>query len=341
MAKLTEDPLFQLNLVLFAAFPFPSGTRINPIFYNAGYQLFKISPTLTLPMPLINKIQAIPIQIKSAVTPEVLLRHITSGKVRIIECKKSSFSSTSTTARQAASYLALHGSVLNNAIGALRTSELASDLLYLVKEGDEALLKECLDEIASSIKQVGCAVNEFGVGGLAEEDDGVYLYTENADNLEAIEKQVKIIDGEKGSDYRTLYLIPMDPSINAKDSYAEDAVKSRLRSSLAAILIRLTGVKEFTLNAEMLLNRSIQVWTIWEDSDSKKKLKKITRNYIRQILNVLVKKCGIIVTEVGTSWVISSVTDKQKVNLVRYFSSAGYRLGNIDLNDNQIELELE
>jgi len=325
--SIIEDPLFQLNLILFASIYSPAGARIIPVFHRAGYSIYKISPKVSVPPTVSNRLQAIPTGVPNSAKPEVLLRNSQSGKVTIVECKRNSFSSTSTTARQASGYLVLTDDILRDALAEPRHEKWTTDLLYFVTcNGDnEHLLNECLKELSGHINDVGVNSNPFGVCGIEQKDDGVYFNFEYAPCMEEFGVQRKVLSTQGEEDFRTLYLIPADVGIRQLDDYSKTVITNRIRSSFIALLMRsLPGKSTLVLSIEELLQRSLLLWDIWEDTDTKREIRSVAREVARKELKSIKKKLHIEFREDVHSFNIGPVEPKMLPRLTRYFTGGAY-----------------
>lgn len=337
---INEDPLFQLNLVLFLSFPSPPGGRITPVFYNSGFRILSLSRRISLPLPLIGLIEGNSVAVQHSAKPEAILKHTTLNRLLLIECKKSSFSSTSSTANQAVTLLAAQGNVLRDALGFSRSNSWSSELLYIVKSADEELLSICLQELSENLNQIACSTNPHGVWGLEEKSDGIYINTSCSNGIIISgEISVKVLASHSGNDYRTLYLIPADPSIGAPDIYAQEVLRERIRSSVAAFLMGSLGPKPVNLVIEQFMHRVINVWGLWEDTESKKNLRGGVRHYLKTVLNYIKKKYGVEFVVTNQGFEINPVTARTKIRLRHYFMSNGYRTGAFEPFYEQVEIE--
>lgn len=341
--EIIGDPLFQLNLVLFISLPGPSDGTINPVLYNMGYRIESISPNISIPLSILNDIKENNINSNSYVKPEVILRHIEKNEYLLIECKRSSFSSESSTSKQAIAYLVLNGMVLKEVFGESGSDDWRSKLLYVVKAGDEELLSQCLNELSQMLQQVACTVIDYNVCGVGQGESGIYLNTDFMENIDLNISGNKINVLTGGSNYRPLYLIPYDINVGQPDEYTKSVLKERIRSSLAAQIITSLGEETFVLDIDTFLQRIILLWDVWEDNDSKKDLRRSTKRYIKFITNALKEKYALSVVQHQNTFSLGNASKDTKLKIINYFRSKAYRKGDFDIypeETDQLELDI-
>jgi len=345
----TGAHLFQLNLLIFLTLPATDG-KFSPIFWESGYQIESISPTLTLPLPLIQKAKENNIKIKPAVSPEIVFSNNSKKLFIIVECKKTSFSIASSNSEQARTYLLLSGNLIRDSLGKSVRDNWGSVLLYLVGENHREGMIGTLKQLSAELASMGAFPIPHTVLEIKRETDGIYLRISDEENKLNITKvkdngsnKIKVLHLEKGDDPRPLYLIPIDPSVGM-DSYGKTVMEERTRLSVASNLGRKVG-GEFDFIIDEMLASVISVWDLWEDSNSKRKIRGWVKTYITNILNILKSNYFLNYQYASGAFHIESLDEENANKIRRYLESADFRKGKLELpvgEDGQLKLfELE
>jgi hypothetical protein len=208
---LTRDPVFQLNACLWLVRK-PTFAPIGPkpTYAAEGFVLraigrkLGISPQLRTVFLSLGWTGAPP-------EPDVLIMHAVSRKHLVLECKASSFSSTSSTAMQARKLLALCADP-DVALG----SSGKAFVVYVLSLEDAALQLTTLMELTNDLQTNQVPSAESGTLGLKIEDGGLWATLDiptAADDAEIapISGRVWVTDGDE-SDARPLYIVPYDPT---------------------------------------------------------------------------------------------------------------------------------
>ncbi len=95
-----QNALWQLNLMLWLSLP---GYAVKPVFYDAGFEIYLVEEVITVPEAALLRANSTipPVLITSRPNPDLVLRHNVNQSLLPIECKVSSFSSTSKKIKQA------------------------------------------------------------------------------------------------------------------------------------------------------------------------------------------------------------------------------------------------
>jgi hypothetical protein len=108
--EIVADPVLQLNLLLWMTREQPEESyRVRPIFFKAGFDLWDIDATFTLPEAVIAQIQNKNLPVKVNLSPDLRLRNTSQSKALYIEAKKSSFTPESSNSEQARAHLLAAG----------------------------------------------------------------------------------------------------------------------------------------------------------------------------------------------------------------------------------------
>lgn len=330
-----EHPLYQLNLILLAALPQPEKGRIKPIFYNSGYMLNSISRKISLPLNL--RAKGI---FQNSVVPELILEKTKDNTFLTIECKRSSFGVESSNSTQANSYLVLDGNYLRDQLGKSGLVDWNSQILYVVKSGDEELMETTLNELAVSIEGENIKPVNFAVCGISLNENGIFL--ENHGLLE-LPSKAKVLDlTDDASNLGIFFLIPLDCSIDSKMPIeAEHNLQERIRSHLASIIMRAAPNQQVTIKVDKFLEEITIIWNEWQDKESKKRLKFHTKKYISQVLSAIKQLHTISFSIEGQTISIEPIHKEIKLGLIKYFNSKHFLTGKIELFSEQLELDLD
>jgi len=273
------NPLEQLNLMVWLAWA-PQGW-----FVRQGFELEAIGPTLALDLALQRKLHRAGWK-KSAVAPDLLLRHTAEGRWRLLECKQSSFGADSSTAAQAAALLVLTPRWFAQARAILANQVAQVEVCYALNAGHEEAQQAALEELRQRVQSLGVAANPAGAFGMYQE--AATLLLKGAPQAPCAHPPQKVDLPPEG----VYPLLPVDPSIDAKDPAAWEDLQERLRSGLVAWMgkhLPQAVAQPVALHLEDdLLRRVILVWEVWEDA-GRKAVRRRARAFVRTLLKPLRK----------------------------------------------------
>jgi len=290
--NLCNDPLFQLNLAIWLAQPQPEhGFSVYPLFHKSNISLFSLGPSLALPPDIRGKVLG-KLDCQDTVRPDLIFeKKDLHSKYFVLECKKSSFSPESSTAKQARTLLIATGSILPEVLGLGNRGNFSGMLYYLVSGPDsekmEATLKELSKQIATTLH---FETGDFGCFSLIPHSDFITLNF-SAQIKESLDlskpSPVKIIELQEETDPRPLYFIPLDPNLNSEKSEREFGRRILIERILGHILSKIGNTQppiELTFSIYELLNSAtFGLYEIWEDSDAKRFLKKLAKNFMAEL----------------------------------------------------------
>lgn len=211
---LLGDPVFQLNLALWTLEELPKSAPIRPIFREHGYHLHSIAR----PLPLAPSLRAAldsSVKPNDAPSPDVLAE-AQGNPFLLIECKKSSFGTESSTAHQATKLIAI-SSDLTSSLG-LSGGARPGIVTYLTPWDQCEALAGTLGEIHSELDGQGLQAPAPATIGILLDGEGVAIRSCESGNLpaalaDAIEEPVLVIKSPPDEDPRPLYFIPWDPGV--------------------------------------------------------------------------------------------------------------------------------
>ena len=156
--ELIGDHLFQLNLVLWLTQPLPQGFAVRPIFKESGYLVHSISQPLALPIPIREKIRGKNISVQDGCSPDVILEKSEKNSFLLVECKKQSFGTNSTTSEQARALLLLKGRALCEALGLALDTIVENKIAYLTRDDQRSLLNDTCKSMITVLENAGFTV---------------------------------------------------------------------------------------------------------------------------------------------------------------------------------------
>jgi len=332
--NLTGDPLFQLNLLILLTWRGYPRDEIDPIFVDAGYNLFRIEKNITIPDITRRRFETANFLLGNSVSPDLILENNTLKVFLAIECKRASFGASSTTANQLRKLLSLNGKDLGRIIGKTDNHAWSSLVTYILDTGNSSLMFETLQEVATQISSLG--IESAGIASLELEhtQDGIYLRKpENAPDLPniALSSPKRVMALEIGTDPRPLYLIPYAPSSGSQpDPYAKKAFEERIRSSVGIMLGHINEqAQEYELDS--VISASVQAWNVWDNNDEKQNIRAHVRVFIRNIFTELRAITGCSCTITKSTISVPAVNPETIEKVRRYLLGTSFRRASLDI----------
>ncbi len=216
--RLTKDPVFQLNSCIWLVWRSPAAAS-SRTYLDAGFFLRALGRKLSMIPTMRNRYEELGWG-NQPPEPDVLFQHSSSAKHLALECKATSFSTASSTAKQARKLLTLCADP-NSCAGARG----AIIVTYVLSAEETDLQIKTLEELSTELRQVGFDVADSGTLGLSIEDSGLWatltlLVPGKHAELSAIEGRVRVAES-MGGDSRPLYIVPYDPAA-ADNQHADE-----------------------------------------------------------------------------------------------------------------------
>ena len=277
-AILVSDPVFQLNVLLWALEDLPEVTSVRPVLRTAGYELESLGRRLLVPAdePTIAALRDIAGSAdRSPCPPDLCIDNQDDPVTLVVELKSHGFSQDSSNVRQAAKLIvASHDLSESYAEKQPRPGH----VVYGTVESDAALLAETLQGLNESLASRGVPAAPTGTVGISIDDEGVRLSTSHLSDLparaqRALETPVTVVRRHGEDDIRPLYVIPwipgiqgtQDPELQA-DGYRE--LTARIVVEAMAIVGQAIVPTTLNITGTMLLSRATYgVFDRWLDAD--------------------------------------------------------------------------
>jgi hypothetical protein len=340
-----QTPLFQLNLMIFLAWP-SSIAFVTPVFWNGGYTIDRIGQNIPTDLLVRTRVQEVlpPIPFNLSSSPDLILRHDENRYLMPIECKKESFGPDRDQAGQGAAMLSYNGPFLAGFLGLEDPGKWETFLYYAVTSSNESAMFDTLSYLATKLNGVSVRAAVPCTVGIDVRTDGIYLMPEprSAHPITALNTAsadgIKVMDIKAGQDPRPLYIIPLDPDWNAGDDYGKRALEERVRASLASLIASQLGMEEFEIEVEDLMRKTIEVWDIWRAQNAKSSIRGAVKKYVGEIFKEI-RKVGVDVTLGAGKAVVRGVDPDRAGKIRHYLTSSSFRHGNLDLWSTAIQLE--
>jgi hypothetical protein len=334
--RLEQDPLFQLNLMIWLSWPSPV---VSPMFYDNGYELYLIAPSLPVPVPaqITARSATPPLRMVGSPRPDLLLRHREHTKLITLECKASSFSANTDQAYQATALLVCTGEHVATVLGLGTPTDWRNHTIYAVAHPQQTAMPSTLQELLDALDSLGverCPDLPTSLG-IEVAADGVYLNFADTGKIPfPVADRVKVKEVIPGEDPRPLYVIPVDPSIGTPDQYSRDVLVERIRLALAAAIGSRADSPPIVVRWDELMAIAIPVWDHWRDEGAKSNLRQQVKRYVRRVLETLRKRNPNITVEYprdGSCFILDNIEPEAAKSIKDYFASTAYRKGGIDL----------
>lgn len=209
--ELCSDPLFQLNLSIWLSQSKPKDFSVRPVLYEAGFQILSVGPLLTLPLDIRLHISESSLDCQDRAKPDLILEDNNRTRLLTLECKRTSFGTSSTTASQARTLLLLSGPIISEvlAIGARASAQ--GVLCYLTRSDQVPPLENTLSELIKELQELKLDPGENGCLGIRPDKTAILLeYSHEVRTLLKCKSKspVAILSIEADTDPRPLYFIP-------------------------------------------------------------------------------------------------------------------------------------
>lgn len=288
--EIVEDPLYQLNLMLWLLQPLKDNYPLRPILKEAGYELFAIGPSMPLSPELREKIVSASVDCAVEPEPDLLLSRDGVKEFVILECKRQLFGGESDTAKQARALLLQTGEQFNLAIGLEVTATPTLHLLYISKHSSSENHVKNLCEISDEMNRKEMATVPVGGVGIMNKNNKICLCdaydfgTVPALVKDIVGKEVKVQEFEQDENPILLFYIPWDPNVSQSDEmsmYCEQIFCERILSTFVTRIGRASVPVMIEVEYDDLLNEAtFNLFERWKSKDIGRALRRSCKDLI-------------------------------------------------------------
>lgn len=316
--ELIRDPLFQLNVVLWLAQE-STGDEVTPLLHSQGFGVFAVDRRLSLTAPTRAALAATSVDSGHAASPDVLLLRSSDGRLLVVECKRSSFGTGSSTAKQARAMILVCGSETANVVG-LSGTEFGRALLgYLVPDGQAEPLTATLAALEDEMLNASLVPGESTVLALAEGGPGeaidLVVSSAGAPFLDIAEGAHTVLQFSAGTDPRPLYFFPYEPGIEQADEERERCATD-LRKRLHQQLLSMVGSAGHPANFRLDLNAMLDgayfgLYGLWDNPEAKRHLRDFSRHFVQGAARAVQRSAPGTLLHDGAGWTVSVSDEAQ------------------------------
>ena len=312
IGELIRDPLFQQNVVFWMAQE-STGDVITPLLHSRGFGIFAVGRRLSLTAPTRSALAATAMAANYAAAPDVLLLRVVDGRLLVVECKRSSFGTDSSTARQARAMILVCGSDTADAVGLSSTEFGAALLGYLVPDGQADPLAATLTILEDEMRNSSLVPGESTVLALAHQGpDGaidLVVSAQGATFLDIAEGAHTVLRLSAGTDPRPLYFFPYDPDLEQTDEERERCaldLRKRLHQQLVSRVAGGGYPANFRLDLDAMLDGAyFGLYGLWDNTDAKRHLRAFSRHFVHGAARIVQRSAPGTLVHDGIGWVVS------------------------------------
>lgn len=303
-----RDPLFQLNVIIWASLPLPAGLPYHAVLHAAGYCFDSMERPLPASPRETNAVSQIGRPVRLSPIADVVLRADAVNRLAIVECKAQAFGmdTNGDGVIQAGGYIFAAGNIHQRLAVAGSPEGL---VCYVVPDDQRHLMAETLRTISDELQATGLGpLGRATVLGLSVRGDGTWLSPEvvHEDGDTLLPEAALVL--EETSDPRPLYIVPWHP-----DSPAETdrrAFASKTKSHLIAnVNTAALGSATVVLFDELLFEMSRGVYRKADPAALRR-----VRAELRSIVTKLVDGSRLVeVTADRTTFTLTTESDRESL----------------------------
>ena len=279
---LAADPVFQLNVMLWALEDLPDMPAVQPVLRRAGYRVESLGRPLQLPADeqTASALRTITGSAdRSPCRPDLLLENQDHRSTLVVELKSRGFSEDSSNVRQAVKLIVASKDLAESYA---ETQPRPGHVVYGTVENDSDRLAETLQGLSESIASNGVPAAPTAVVGISIDDEGARLSTSARSNLpepaqQALQTTATVLHRHGEDDIRPLYVIPWMPGIASTqnpefqtDGYRELTARI-IVEAMAVVGQAAVPTPTLEVTATALLSRAtFGVFDRWLDADRRK-----------------------------------------------------------------------
>lgn len=261
--KVLEDPVFQLNLLLWMAKKQPKDQwRVNPFFHEQGFEVVYIEQPFKFPDEMFKQLQDAQnsgMQISLTPEPDIILAKMDQKKALYFEAKINSHGPDSSSSRQTRSHLVACGPVFAEVLKPLEKSLLC----YVLPKDKCKLMDKCLLKLSNELKRKKLKPGPFSTQGLSQTARGIeYVWDDKFQKYLGVKNKKTLVlkDIKEDTDPSPLILIYTDEdSHNAEmKGFYRRVMLEKVRACLLCELHKWDQSEIFRISPEDILHKTTQ-----------------------------------------------------------------------------------
>ncbi len=317
--EIINDPLFQLNTVLWLTQPLPEKSLVAPLLHQKGFRVYAIAPALGVPPDIVLRAQSAQLEVQQRARPDVILANKLNKRFVFVECKASSFSITSDQAKQARAFLLMAGERVVEEVLGLPTGQVSSSILeYVLPEDQRISLQTTLNTLSNELRRHSLPVGKSGVMGFEIKSKALcVVFDENGGQFLGITPNDQVVMRvDSDTDPRPLYFIPYDPDVDQSEEerrFCKRVLFERIHSAVLVAIGRAEPLGDLRLEITKLLNdATFGMYNLWENPESAKHMRALCRQLLDALSKAVNKEINnAFAYESSNTWKIS-LSDAEK-----------------------------
>lgn len=286
--KLTKDPIFQLNILIWMAKEQPEHDyQVMPLLFKSGFKVRLIESQFPLPEKIKRSLIKHEINASLAPEPDLVLVRQNDGRALYIEAKSDSFSPNSdASAKQARGHLVATGDAFSEVLAPYEPCLLS----YVTPEECTKAMCSTLEVISGELKEKAISCGNYSCTGFSVSEGSLHFCWDDqfAQHLDLVDNSSVIMtDLSEDTDPSPLYFVySVDdyPDPERQDQLRKILI-NRIHGALLSSLQRQSVGVEYTVTADDLLKEVTQGYFDLLGSDRKKSMRKfIKEKFFRRIV---------------------------------------------------------
>lgn len=295
---LERDPVFQLNLLLWALITVPSRAPIDSFLRTSGYVIHAISPSLP-PHPSIRR-DVFEQLGGGSPRPDLVVEAPPTEPWLVFENKAASFSVDSDNCVQAKKLLVV-SNLIHSSLS-LPEALPPAHVIYLTPAHCMAPMSDTLIALRSKLTDSGLPAANASSIGVSIDSKGVVLEAHDPSSLPKRLRGIlsvprRVITVDEGTDPMPLYILPFDPTV-VQDAELSARSKRQFNERILAASIRLIGQAIVPNRISLVIDNLVSQATLsasncWRDRDATLQVRQHVARLISSALRPAAKDVGL------------------------------------------------
>ncbi len=292
-SELLKDPLFQLNSLLWLTQPVPTDIEIKPLLHERGWTVYAIAQLLGPPLDVLLFAQRANISVQERVRPDVVLQQTPQRRFAFVECKTSSFGSSSTTADQARALLIVGGPRAAEVLGLSVSQVSESFVSYVLPDDQRKLLDPTLEALRKELGDKKIPVGNAILLGLQIAHNAVCIVVDpvGSASFDLPTGSTPFLTLEPDTDPRPVYFIPYDPDVDQtpqEKSFCKRILFERMLGAVVSAAGRVIPPFPTSLKTKSILNDStFGMYDHWENQESAKNMRGVCKHFMGKVMQAV------------------------------------------------------